>query len=106
MLTFTNLPINYRHNVQVLQKKLKDLQDSLSAIPNIVIYPLLWTYAQGAEAYLNTTEGKRLAYIICGINGAVWMFWQLPRLQPAMMRSFMHHPLSGLSYTMLTSMFR
>ena len=78
----------------------------MTFLPLVILYPILWTYAQAAEVYLNTTEGKRLAYTICGVNGIVWALWQIPKLQTGMIRSFMHYPLSGLSYTLVTSLFR
>jgi len=39
------------------------------------------------------------------LNAGVWAAWKIKRLHPFMTRSFMHHPLSGLSYTLVTSMF-
>lgn len=39
------------------------------------------------------------------LNAAVWAAWKIPRWQSAMSVRFMHNPLSGLSYTLLTSMF-
>jgi len=35
----------------------------------------------------------------------LFLAWQVPRLRPAMQRHFTHNPLSGVSYTLLTSMF-
>ncbi|KAH9928792.1 hypothetical protein B0H21DRAFT_762376 [Amylocystis lapponica] len=65
----------------------------------------VWTYAQVAQPLVQTTEGRRVCWTIGALNGLVWLAWQFPQLQPVMMRSFAHSPLSGLSYTMLTSMF-
>lgn len=39
------------------------------------------------------------------LNAAVWAAWKIPRWQSFMTVRFMHNPLSGLSYTLLTSMF-
>ncbi|KZT66139.1 rhomboid-domain-containing protein [Daedalea quercina L-15889] len=64
-----------------------------------------YCYAQVAQTYLNTTEGKRVCYMLAAANGVVWAVWQVPRMEGFMMRAFSHHPLSGLSYTMLTSTF-
>jgi len=43
--------------------------------------------------------------LICGVNTAIYLVWKIPRLAPFMTRTFTHHPLSGRSYTLLTSMF-
>ena len=58
------------------------------------------------QPYADASEGKRLCWKICLLNAGVWAAWKVKRWQPFMNRSFMHHPLSGLSYTLLTSMFR
>jgi len=63
------------------------------------------TYVNVAQSYLNAREGRRLCWKICLLNTAVWVAWQLPKLQQFMRHSFTHHPLSGLSYTLLTSVF-
>ncbi|TPX65469.1 hypothetical protein SpCBS45565_g05146 [Spizellomyces sp. 'palustris'] len=48
---------------------------------------------------------QQTAYAIIGINTAVFLLWRIPSLQPFMLRHFAHHPLSGRSYTLLTSVF-
>ncbi|KAI8920861.1 hypothetical protein DFJ77DRAFT_496068 [Powellomyces hirtus] len=47
----------------------------------------------------------RVTYTIVGINVAVFCLWRIPSLHPFMFRHFAHHPLSGRSYTLLTSAF-
>jgi len=64
-----------------------------------------YSYAQVVLKYLDTTEGKRVCYMLAAANGVVWAVWQIPRMEGFMLRTFAHHPLSGLSYTMLTSTF-
>lgn len=59
-----------------------------------------------AQPYADASEGKRLCWKICLLNTGVWLAWKVRRLTPYMTRSFMHHPLSGLSYTLFTNMFR
>ncbi|KAI9204464.1 uncharacterized protein BJ171DRAFT_505887 [Polychytrium aggregatum] len=51
------------------------------------------------------SPGQQVAYAIMGINVAVFALWQIPRLTPFMRRHFMHHPLSGKTYTMMTAAF-
>jgi len=58
-----------------------------------------------ANSWLAMPEGKRTCYGITAINAFVFLAWQIPRLRPFMHRHFTHHPLSGKSYTLLTSMF-
>ncbi|KAJ7281571.1 hypothetical protein C8J57DRAFT_1298048 [Mycena rebaudengoi] len=58
-----------------------------------------------AQSYFNVTEGKRLCWKICLFNIGIWLAWKSRRLQPAMLRNFVHDPLSGKSVTMLYNMF-
>ena len=58
------------------------------------------------QPYADASEGKRMCWKICLLNAGVWAAWKIKRWQPFMIRSFMHHPLSGLSTTLVTSMFR
>ncbi|KAF9447505.1 hypothetical protein P691DRAFT_671333 [Macrolepiota fuliginosa MF-IS2] len=57
------------------------------------------------QPWVDASEGKRLCWKLCMLNAAVWAAWKIPRWQPTMAVRFMHNPLSGLSYTLLTSMF-
>ena len=74
--------------------------------PIIAKSVILHAYARLAETYLNASEGRRAAYGIAAVNVVIWVAWQIPVLRPFMMTHFTHHPLSGKTYTMLTSMFR
>ncbi|KAI8826207.1 uncharacterized protein EV422DRAFT_515774 [Fimicolochytrium jonesii] len=47
----------------------------------------------------------KLVYSIIGLNTTIFLLWRIPSLQPFMLRHFTHHPLSGRSYTLLTSAF-
>jgi len=49
--------------------------------------------------------GARQIWKICLFNAAIWAAWKFRRLQVPMSIRFMHNPLSGLSSTLLTSMF-
>ncbi|KAG6850569.1 hypothetical protein H0H93_011768 [Arthromyces matolae] len=62
-------------------------------------------YAALMNPYGNSSEGKRLCWKICLFNGAIWLAWKVKRLRGPMNVRFMHNPLSGLSFTLLTSMF-
>ncbi|TFY52171.1 hypothetical protein EVG20_g10675 [Dentipellis fragilis] len=50
-------------------------------------------------------DGERAAYWITAVNVCVWLAWKVPRLRPFMYAHFMHDPLSGKAYTLLTSVF-
>lgn len=91
----------------------QNLRDKLANFNTILLkFPVLvrgWShiaFVAVVQPYADASEGKRLCWKICLLNLGVWAAWKIKRLQPFMTRSFMHHPLSGLSYTLLTSMFR
>jgi rhomboid-like protein len=58
------------------------------------------------QPYADASEGKRLTWKICLLNAGVYLAWKVRKWQPSMNVRFMHFPLSGLSFTLLTSMFR
>ncbi|KAF5353070.1 hypothetical protein D9758_008762 [Tetrapyrgos nigripes] len=62
-------------------------------------------YLSVFQPYADASEGRRLCWKICLLNGGIWLLWKIRRLEPGMTRHFLHHPLSGLSYTLLTSTF-
>ncbi|KAJ7224264.1 hypothetical protein GGX14DRAFT_424887 [Mycena pura] len=90
---------------QELRESLKNLGTSTEGLPGAARNRIMQLYAHGAQAYLNVSEGKRLCWKICLLNIGVWVAWKSRRLQPFMLRNFVHDPLSGRSITMLTSMF-
>ncbi|KAG0313026.1 hypothetical protein BGZ99_009144 [Dissophora globulifera] len=57
------------------------------------------------QRWLELSPGERTVWGIIGLNSIVFAAWQVPRLQPFMHKWFMHHPASGRSITLLTSMF-
>ncbi|KAI5124254.1 hypothetical protein M0805_005103 [Coniferiporia weirii] len=88
-----------------LKATLQKLKDALVSAPSSLSYPFLWAYVQVANGYINASEGKRVGYQICAVNGLVWLMWQIKSLQPFMRANFTHHPLSGKYFTLLTSIF-
>jgi len=58
-----------------------------------------------ANTYLALPEATRTCYGITVVNTLIFFAWKVPRLQGFMLRHFLHDPLSGRSYTLLTSMF-
>ncbi|KAH9987133.1 hypothetical protein BJV74DRAFT_774361 [Russula compacta] len=87
------------------QTQLATLTDLLADAPIVAKSVILHSYARLAEMYLNASEGRRAGYAIAAANVGIWMAWQIPALRPIMMTHFTHSPLSGKTYTMLTSMF-
>ncbi|MBW0474839.1 hypothetical protein O181_014554 [Austropuccinia psidii MF-1] len=55
--------------------------------------------------YINLGDGKQICLILGLINLQVFALWQIPRLAKLMTSNFTHYPLSGKSYTMITSTF-
>ncbi|KAJ7583255.1 hypothetical protein C8J56DRAFT_953468 [Mycena floridula] len=74
-------------------------------IPGLVRPYLAYAYVQAFQPYADAGHGKRLCWKIVFLNMGVWVAWKFHNLDPVMRRHFLHHPLSGLSYTMVTSVF-
>jgi hypothetical protein len=72
-------------------------------------YPafVLGSYARLGDYWLNTSDGERVALGLVGVNMVVFLAWQipLPTVRIFMVKLFIHNPLSGRSYTLLTSTF-
>ncbi|KAF8524209.1 hypothetical protein JB92DRAFT_2881526 [Gautieria morchelliformis] len=77
----------------------------LGESPNYVSKLAVYTYAMCAQKWVSSAEGRRVCRTIIAVNAAIWLAWQIPRLRPMMTRHFLHYPLSGLSHTLLTSVF-
>jgi len=88
-----------------LKAGLVKVQSAIEQWPIAVRNAVVWSYVQVFQPILDSSEGKRMAWTIGLVNAGVWLAWQVPRFTPRMMRSFAHTPLSGLSYTLLTSTF-
>ncbi|KAI8996623.1 hypothetical protein BD414DRAFT_409158 [Trametes punicea] len=88
-----------------LQSSLATLKTSMEQLPDTLKIMAVWSYVQVFQPILNASEGKRMCWVIGALNCAVWVAWRVPRWNALMMRSFTHNPLSGKSYTLLTSIF-
>lgn len=91
---------------QTLQAGLARLKDMTEDWSQTMRSLAMWSYIQVFQPILDAGDGKRACWAIGAVNTAIWAVWQFPRFQPFMMRHFTHNPLSGISYTLLTSMFR
>jgi rhomboid-like protein len=92
--------------VQTLRDDLETLKSSVEALPKTIQVMVIYSYAKAAQYFLDHSELRRTCWALSGISAAVWLAWLRPRWQTAMFRRFTHDPLSGRSYTLLTSMFR
>ncbi|KAG6832660.1 hypothetical protein H0H87_000842 [Tephrocybe sp. NHM501043] len=104
----TNADLKRAHRVELVKKWrawFNDITDEARGIPKVVRPWLAAGYAAFMNPYGNSSEGKRLCWKICLFNAAIWVAWKVKRFQAPMMLRFTHHPLSGLSYTLFTSMF-
>ncbi|KAJ3827240.1 hypothetical protein EV361DRAFT_949663 [Lentinula raphanica] len=91
--------------VKELRSTYKYLNTQASEVPQLVRSYINAAYVAMLQPYADATEGRRLCWKICMLNAGVWFLWQFQRMKPMMNRAFVHHPLSGLSYTLLSSVF-
>lgn len=92
--------------VKGLRDTLSNIQSSLQQLPMLIRPWVNLACVSIMQPYADASEGKRLCWKICLLNVGVWAAWKIKRIQPFMARSFMAYPLSGLSYTLITSVFR
>ncbi|CDZ98752.1 Integral membrane protease of the rhomboid family involved in different forms of regulated intramembrane proteolysis [Phaffia rhodozyma] len=88
-----------------LQSTVQSLQRQVASFPDVFKTLILQTYVSVAEYWLNTSEAKRFATVVVGVNGLIFLGFRSPRLKHKMMEAFRHTPSSGKSYTLLTSAF-
>lgn len=88
-----------------LQAGLQSLKDMTEGWSQTMRGLAVWSYIQVFQPILDAGDGKRTCWAIGAVNTLVWAAWQVPKFRPFMMKHFTHNPLSGMSYTLLTSMF-
>ncbi|TFK25573.1 hypothetical protein FA15DRAFT_668269 [Coprinopsis marcescibilis] len=81
------------------------INNKLQDMPTLLRPWLGLAFVSIVQPYADASEGKRICWKICLLNAGVYLAWKVQRWQPSMAVRFMHNPLSGLSYTLLTSMF-
>ncbi|KAH7878895.1 hypothetical protein F5051DRAFT_409881 [Lentinula edodes] len=91
--------------VKGLRSTYKYLNTQAAEIPQLIRPYLNAAYVALLQPYADASEGRRLCWKICLLNTGIWLMWQFQRLQPMMNRAFVHQPLSGLTYTLLSSTF-
>ncbi|KAG5648674.1 hypothetical protein DXG03_000020 [Asterophora parasitica] len=107
--SLTNTDLKRAQNAELI-KRLRDwyayITQTTQDVPSLLRPWLGIAYITAMQPFADASEGKRLCWKICLFNAAVWLAWKAKRFKGPMMTSFMHNPLSGLSFTLLTSMFR
>ncbi|KAF8892123.1 hypothetical protein BD779DRAFT_1511007 [Infundibulicybe gibba] len=106
--TITSIDLKRAQNadmIKTLREWYAHIHGRLQDIPGVVRPWAAVAYVTVMQPYADASEGKRMCWKICLFNAAVWAAWKIRRLQGPMAVSFMHNPLSGLSFTLLTSMF-
>lgn len=90
-----------------MQDNLDRLPETLSFLPDSLFTPISRIYISLAETYLHTPSSQLTCMSIIAINGAIFLAFQIPRLQPFMRRNFMHWPVgpNHKSLTLATSIF-
>ena len=88
-----------------MQSGLDKVRTTVESFPMVLKSVVTWAYIYVAQPLVDAKEGRRVCWTIAAVNTGIWILWQVPRLRLAMRSSFSHHPLSGKSYTMLTSTF-
>jgi len=88
-----------------LTERLKDLAESTKQWPAMLRMYINRALVPVFESRLNSSDGKKAAINILLLNAAVFIGWQIPALRGWMTSHFLHSPLSGKSYTLVTSAF-
>ncbi|KAF8127362.1 hypothetical protein EV363DRAFT_1515011, partial [Boletus edulis] len=94
-----------RSQVSHFHKYLESVKENISQWPIALQNMTLNVSAFVGSFYYDASEGRRLCWSICALNTAIFLIWKIPRFHGFMNRAFTHDPLSGKSYTLLTSMF-
>ncbi|KAJ7442249.1 hypothetical protein FB451DRAFT_111177 [Mycena latifolia] len=91
--------------VQTLKKWGTLVVEKTQSLPEIPRTVIREAYANAAMKYINTPDAVKVCWGICAFNGAVFLAWRITPLAGFMARNFVHRPLSGMSRTLLTSVF-
>ncbi|KAF8547476.1 hypothetical protein OG21DRAFT_1527129 [Imleria badia] len=91
-----------RAQVSQFLKYLESVREQISQWPIALQNVSLTVSSFVGSFYYDASEGRRLCWSICALNTAVFLMWKIPRFNAFMNRAFMHDPLSGKSYTLLT----
>ncbi|KAF9482634.1 hypothetical protein BDN70DRAFT_852962 [Pholiota conissans] len=106
--TITNADIKRVQNanlIQNLREKLASFQSTVQHLP-VLLQPWVNRACIAVmQPWADASEAKRLCWKICMLNFAVWSAWKVKSWRGFMNKRFMHDPLSGKSYTLLTSAF-
>lgn len=76
--------------VKRAQETLNTLPKTLGWLPDIMLVPVLRLYVIWEEWKINTPAAHSAPAMLIGGMGAIFLAWQVPRLQPFMSKWFMH----------------
>ncbi|PFH51027.1 hypothetical protein AMATHDRAFT_59958 [Amanita thiersii Skay4041] len=106
--SITNIDLKRAQNAELI-RKLREwyskLNSAVQDFPTLIKPWISLAYVTVMQPYADMSEGKRLCWKICLLNATVYGFWKIRQLQSGMLHTFMHNPLSGMSFTILTSTF-
>ncbi|KDR68010.1 hypothetical protein GALMADRAFT_231645 [Galerina marginata CBS 339.88] len=106
--TITNTDLKRAQNAELIQglrETLANIQSTVQQLPVLIRPWINMACVTVMQPYADASEGKRLCWKICLLNVAVYAAWKVKRWNGFMTKRFMHYPLSGLSYTLITSVF-
>lgn len=88
------------------QKSFDEFQKKIAGLPAGTLRPLAaYSYYYVAQSWVNLTEGKEMCYKLVGCFVGVYLLSAIPAARQVARRMFSHDPLSGRSFTLLTSQF-
>ncbi|KAJ6591600.1 hypothetical protein DFH09DRAFT_1137486 [Mycena vulgaris] len=90
---------------QTLRKWGALITQKTQSLPQIPQTAIRESYAAVAQKYFSAPDVLKVCWWICAFNGAVFLASKIPRLTGFMARNFVHRPLSGKSWTHVTSVF-
>ncbi|KAG7093506.1 hypothetical protein E1B28_007181 [Marasmius oreades] len=105
-MSITNRDLTRVQNMELVKKlrlRFAEWNAMIVDLPPFIRQRLSMLYLAIFQPYADASQGRRLCWKICLLNLGVWFMWKIR--QPMMLRSFAHNPLSGASFTLLTSMF-
>lgn len=91
--------------IRHLREWAMSINSKLVEMPALIRPWVSLAFVSVLQPYADASEGKRLTWKICLLNAGVYLAWKIRKWRPTMNVRFMHFPLSGLSFTLLTSMF-
>jgi rhomboid-like protein len=92
---------------QRLTEGLRNLNEKIANLPAGTRAVIQRLYITTAQSWVNMPEGRQAAYALVGIFAGIHLFKTVGfgRVKAFFSKNFVHDPLSGRSFTLLTSNF-